>query len=343
MNKRKAGIIAVVAIAVVLIVGGSIVAANSNSGTFEVTISTDAVADYDRKVEIWGTVPGNSSRSKLDDMNIDSQNESPAFASEMFSKAISNTSYYWDAELAIDTYTYLDEIAPGYEKSTYEDEPYLIPYLVSDSPGAVIVIPGGGYGCVTIDGATSEGKDIAEALNRAGFSAFVLHYRSNPYEYPIPQLDVQRAVRYLRYHANDYGFDPDNIGLIGFSAGGNQVGCYINLVMGNNLFPANYVTDEIDAVDDTISAPAMIYPALSFNDNVPMLFSLFDDEQVKDDASRQEILQAMDLKWHLNTNVKNQFVSYGTNDSVVGMDETRAYIFFARLNGINVKIGRAHV
>ncbi|UZM98090.1 alpha/beta hydrolase [Lysinibacillus sp. MHQ-1] len=120
----------------------------------------------------------------------------------------------------------------GYEKTTYEDEPYLIPYAVANSDSAVIVIPGGGYSFKEMDGGTTEGKEVAEALNKAGINAFVLHYRSNPYEWPIPQLDVQRAVRYLRYHANDYGIHPKQIGLIGFSAGGFQTGSFINLIQG---------------------------------------------------------------------------------------------------------------
>ena len=95
-----------------------------------------------------------------------------------------------------------------------------MPWVGENSIGAVIVLPGGGYGYKSMDGATYEGQDIALALNEAGFSAFVLHYRSNPYEYPIPQLDLHRAVRYLRANAEDFGFNPANIGLIGFSAGG---------------------------------------------------------------------------------------------------------------------------
>lgn len=37
---------------------------------------------------------------------------------------------YADAEEAIDSYTYLHEIQGGFEKDTFQDEPYLIPYVV---------------------------------------------------------------------------------------------------------------------------------------------------------------------------------------------------------------------
>lgn len=106
--------------------------------------------------------------------------------------------------------------------------------------------------------------------------------------------------------------------------------------MGNNLFPDGYAPDEIDAVDDSVEAPAMIYPALTFDFNVPMLFSMFDDEDVRDTAKRQELLDRMDLKQHINSDVSSQFISYGTKDGMVGMEEAKAYIAAARDAGVSV-------
>ncbi len=299
--------------------------------------SNGPVVDYDKRILIWNSVVGNSNKSKLDDMNINYKNKSLGLATLKFIKNIVGTEYK-DEEQVIDTFTYLHEIKGGHEKETYEDEPYIIPYIVEKSKGAIIVIPGGGFAYKSMDGATSEGKDIALELNKAGYSAFVLHYRSNPYEYPIPQLDVQRTVRYLRYHAEDYGISPEKIGMIGFSAGGNQVGTYINIIMGNNLFPEDYILDEIDNVDDTVIAPAMIYPALTYNYNVPMLFSMFDDEDVRNESKRKELLNMMDLKQHINTDIKKQFVSYGTKDGMVGMDGAISYINSVKDKNMSVTV-----
>lgn len=293
------------------------------------------VADYDKRIEIWDTVAGNSNKSKLDDMAISSQNANFIVSTFQFLEGIVGEEYQ-DNEQKIDTFTYLFEIKQGFEKETYEDEPYLIPYLLENSKGAVIVIPGGGFGYKSMDGSTSEGKDIALELNKAGYSAFVLHYRSNPYEYPIPQLDVQRAVRYVRYHATDYQINPDKIALIGFSAGGNQVGTYINVIMGKDHFPADYQQDEIDSVDDSVVAPAMIYPALSYRNNVPMLFAMFDDEEVRDENKRKELLELTDLKKQLNLDASKQFIAYGDDDQMVGIKETEDYISAAKANGIDV-------
>lgn len=297
---------------------------------------SDPVADYDTRIEIWNTVAGNSSHSKLDDMNID-YGGNLLLSTMRFTDVIADEEYK-DVERTIDTFTYLQAIKGGYEKETYEDEPYLIPYVVEDSDSAIIVIPGGGYGYKSMDGTTNEGKDIAVSLNEAGISAFVLHYRSNPYEYPIPQLDVQRAVRYLRYHASEFGIDPKNIGLLGFSAGGNQIGTYINQIVGNTCFPEDYTPDEIDGVDDSVLAVGMIYPALTYKYNVPMLFSSFDANAVRDKVTREKLLQQTDLAANFSSSEVPQFIAYGTKDKMVNMEGTKAYISVAEAAGTDVKV-----
>lgn len=110
--------------------------------------------------------------------------------------------------------------APYALGNTDEDCPAITPYLVegNDRP-AVIVCPGGGYG----GRAPHEGEPIAQWLNGLGISAFVMRYRVAPYQYPCALLDVQRAIRTVRYKADQFRIDPKRIGLLGFSAGGHLV------------------------------------------------------------------------------------------------------------------------
>ena len=62
-----------------------------------------SVADYDKRVEIWDQPAGNSTRSKLDDMNIKSKKGNLMLATVSFVKAIVDTDYE-DAEQTVDTY-----------------------------------------------------------------------------------------------------------------------------------------------------------------------------------------------------------------------------------------------
>jgi acetyl esterase/lipase len=65
-----------------------------------------------------------------------------------------------------------------------------------------------------------EGAPLVEA----GYTVFSINHRATPrFHYPAPVLDAQRAVRYVRYHADAYGVDAGRIGAIGGSSGGHLV------------------------------------------------------------------------------------------------------------------------
>ena len=61
-------------------------------------------------------------------------------------------------------------------------------------------------------------------LVEAGYTVFSLNHRATPrFKWPDPLHDVQRAVRFIRTHAVEYGIDPERIGAVGGSSGGHLV------------------------------------------------------------------------------------------------------------------------
>lgn len=281
------------------------------------------VEDYTQKENIWTVPYGNNATSKLDNMNIDYNSDLIRSAMKFWDIL---TGDYKDVEKDIDTLTYYYEIKGGYEKTTYEDEPYIIPYLTNKSNKSVIIISGGGFIYKSMDGETKESKDVALELNNQGINAFLLHYRSNPYEWPISYLDLQRAIRYIRYNSEKYQIDKDDISVIGFSAGGNVVSTYINQIMGKDLLNENYTKDDIDLEDDTITKAAMIYPAINFNNNPTMLFAMFPSKDVKDDQTRINLLDKTNNIKHFSSSNIKQYISYGGKDRMVGTEEINKYI-----------------
>ena len=113
------------------------------------------------------------------------------------------------------------ENTPEFKPEYGQPEPTLTPYLLPDGKkhGCVIVCPGGGY----VMKADHEGGPVAQRLNELGFHAFVLDYRVEPYHHPVPLMDAQRAIRFVRCHAERFGVLTDKIGILGFSAGGHLV------------------------------------------------------------------------------------------------------------------------
>jgi acetyl esterase/lipase len=63
-------------------------------------------------------------------------------------------------------------------------------------------------------------KVFAPFLKR-GYTVFAVVHGSQPY-FPIPDaiLDIHRAVRFVRYHADDYGIERNRFGILGSSSGG---------------------------------------------------------------------------------------------------------------------------
>ena len=129
---------------------------------------------------------------------------------------------------------------PGFIAEYGQEEPSLTPYLLDNGKknGCVIVCPGGAY----VGKAAHECGVIAEMLNEKGVSAFTLDYRVAPYKYPFITGDALRAIRYLRFHADRLGIDPQKIGILGFSAGGHLASSAMN------CFDYGKEGDEIDRV-----------------------------------------------------------------------------------------------
>jgi acetyl esterase/lipase len=93
--------------------------------------------------------------------------------------------------------------------------------------GATIVIcPGGGHSNLAIE---HEGHNIGQWLAGNGIAGFVLKYRlarekGSPYKVDEHALqDAQRAIRLVRSKAKEWDVNQHQIGIMGFSAGGDLV------------------------------------------------------------------------------------------------------------------------
>lgn len=114
------------------------------------------------------------------------------------------------------------EGAPGAVGTEDQDRPTLRVYAPPADKACgtgVVICPGGGYAVLATD---HEGHQLAKWFNSRGIHAFVLKYRlGRRYQHPAPLQDAQRAIRYVRSHAEALGVSPKRIGIMGFSAGGH--------------------------------------------------------------------------------------------------------------------------
>lgn len=145
--------------------------------------------------------------------------------------------------------------APGAEGSGTLDTPALSVHLPAPHLATgcgVLVCPGGGYRILASD---HEGLQVARYLNRCGIAAFVLRYRLGPtYDTDFSHLDGQRAVRWVRSRAAEFGLDKARIGMLGFSAGG-----HLTAAVGTQYDPGD--PESSDPIERESSRPDFLVPA----------------------------------------------------------------------------------
>ncbi len=90
----------------------------------------------------------------------------------------------------------------------------------------VIVIPGGGYEWCS----HRENEPLAFELLAHDMNAFTIEYSvKEDIEFPYPMIQVFALIAYVRENAEKYNVDPNEIYVLGFSAGGHlaaSVACY---------------------------------------------------------------------------------------------------------------------
>lgn len=183
---------------------------------------------------------------------------------------------------------------------------------------AIIICPGGAYAYTAFD---KEGTVIARELIKSGITAFVLKYRTPQDQANInkaiaPLQDAQQAIQYVRKNAEKYGVQPNQIGIMGFSAGGHlaasaatQVDC-----LGRDC-PDNAKSVRPDFV-------ALIYPVISFDESMTHMGSRIN--LIGEHPSIEEIVQWSNDK-QVSSNSPPAFLVHAGDDQAVPVENSIAY------------------
>jgi len=156
--------------------------------------------------------------------------------------------------------------APGFERAEHA-MPHLDWYEVpaEKNGGCMLLISGGGYNSCC-DWAWID--RVAKKFTELGFVCASLTYRTpRPQGLPIYQsgwVDGQRAVRLVRNDAKKRGFDPEKIGVLGFSAGS-----HLTLLLATSaLTPAYEAVDELDQLPCHVNWAVPVYTAYALTDGL---------------------------------------------------------------------------
>ena len=123
---------------------------------------------------------------------------------------------------------------------------------------AVVVCGGGGYFRIQL---WKESTPIARWLQQRGFTVFELLYRlpNDGWDASVPFMDAQRAMRIVRTRAAEFGIDPKQIGIMGFSAGGHLAG-FTALQPQRQLYAG---TDKYEKASARPDFSVLLFPVVS--------------------------------------------------------------------------------
>lgn len=114
----------------------------------------------------------------------------------------------------------LDKTQP-YDSEKRNFKPSIRVFLPEESARngkAILVVPGGGYRVLSLG---QEGYQWADIFTQQGIACIVLSYRMPMGHTEVPISDATEAMRLIREHAEEWGINPQQVGILGSSAGGH--------------------------------------------------------------------------------------------------------------------------
>jgi acetyl esterase/lipase len=183
-------------------------------------------------------------------------------------------------------------------------------------------------------------------LVKRGYTVFAVVHGSQP-RFTVPEAvaDLNRALRFIRYHAKDYKIDPDRIGITGGSAGG-----HLSLMQGaaGDLGDSK-AKDPIDRVSSRVQAVACFFPPTDFlnyggtgryafaTDGVLVGFRVAVDireldprtklwERVTDEKKILELAHKISPITHVSADDAPTLIIHGDADKLVPIEQAEAIV-----------------
>ncbi|MBJ6369490.1 alpha/beta hydrolase [Snuella sp. CAU 1569] len=212
--------------------------------------------------------------------------------------------------------------------------PTLACYFPPDSINtrkAIIICPGGSYKILAYN---LEGTTIAKWFQERGIAAFVLKYRlptssSLVTPHKAPLQDLQKAVRLVRHKAADWQISENDIGVMGFSAGGHLAST-LGVHYHEEMYQPRVLEDSLSARPDFM---ALLYPVITMNATYAHKGSI---HNLLGDSPSQTLLDYYSNEQYVNSQTPPTFLVHATDDRGVPVENTLA--FYQRLKEVGVPV-----
>ncbi|WP_281635715.1 alpha/beta hydrolase [Flavobacterium marginilacus] len=132
---------------------------------------------------------------------------------------------------------------------------------------AVIIIHGGGWR----SGNRQQHHPMAQKLASLGYVCFTPEYRlSTEALFPAAIYDLKTVIRWVRENADQYNIDPNQIAVLGFSAGGELasfLGTTGNMPLFEGMVTNSNSLSQVNAVVDIDGTLSFVHPESSEGDD----------------------------------------------------------------------------
>ncbi len=219
--------------------------------------------------------------------------------------------------------------------------------------GVVLVVSGGFF---------SSHEAIQPAfvrpLTNRGYTVFAVVHGSQP-RFTVPEIigDMNRAVRFIRHHARDYGIDPARIGVCGASAGG-----HLSLMLGTAGDMGNPdARDPVDRESSRVQAVACFFPPTDFLnygqtgnrkihaiDHGPPYRAAFDYREldkeshlwvpITDETRLEQIARQVSPAYHVTPDDPPTLIIHGDRDQLVPLQQSELIVEKLKKAGVDVKL-----
>jgi acetyl esterase/lipase len=195
-------------------------------------------------------------------------------------------------------------------------------------------------------------------LVKHGYTVVAVVHGSQP-RFTIPEAiaDLNRAVRFIRYHAKEYKIDPERIGITGGSAGG-----HLSLMQGTaGDLGDPKAKDPVDRVSSRVQAVACFFPPTDFlnyggvgkyafaRDGVLADFRVAVDvrefdpktkllERVTDEKKVLELARKISPITHVSSDDPPTLIIHGDADKLVPIEQAEAIVAKLKEAGVPAKL-----
>jgi acetyl esterase/lipase len=194
---------------------------------------------------------------------------------------------------------------------------------------AVIICPGGGYAYLSYNW---EGSDVAKLLNSKGIAAIVLKYRlpnakSNITPHLSPLMDAKQAVRIVRANADKWNIKKNNIGIMGFSAGGHLASTLATHFDEGDKNTKDSIAQQSSRPDFAV----LIYPVISMDKKITHMGS---HNNLIGENADEALTNLYSNELQVTKQTPPTFLLHATDDKAVPVENSLRFYEALKNNGV---------